>query len=164
MVSFISISQGISFCLLASSMMVGSSAFPVAGQPGTPTISLPPGFPTELPGFGSGNLPSFSLPPGIPTGAFPTTFPTNFPSFDDRQSASDSSKSDSKKPSSPNSSFKETSPDAPSNVSATSNNTSHHGVKNETSIERRSGKTRRYCFYCLLPYSDRYEAVELHPL
>ncbi|KAG0743970.1 hypothetical protein G6F57_009557 [Rhizopus arrhizus] len=139
MVSFISISQGISFCLLASSMMVGSSAFPVAGQPGTPTISLPPGFPTELPGFGSGNLPSFSLPPGIPTGAFPTTFPTNFPSFDDRQSASDSSKSDSKKPSSPNSSFKETSPDAPSNVSATSNNTSHHGVKNETSIERRSG-------------------------
>ncbi|EIE81342.1 hypothetical protein G6F46_004700 [Rhizopus delemar] len=131
MVSFISISQGISFCLLASSMMVGSSALPVAGQPETPTNSISPGIPTELPDFGSGNLPSFSLPQGIPTGTFPTTFPTNFPSFDDEQNASDSSGNDSKNPSSLSSSSKETSPDAPSNVS--------HLPKNETSIERRSG-------------------------
>lgn len=85
MVSFISISQGISFCLLASSVMIGSSAFPVAGQPGTPTMSLPPGFPTELPDLGSGHLPSLSLPSGFPP-AFPTT--KSMPTSDQKRSLS----------------------------------------------------------------------------
>ncbi|KAG1057643.1 hypothetical protein G6F43_000532 [Rhizopus delemar] len=101
MVSFISISQGISFCLLASSIMIGSSAFPVAGQPGTPTISLPPGFPTELPDFGSGHLPSLSLPSGFPP-ALPTGLAKSVSSSGQKRSLSDFSDHAPQPPALPN--------------------------------------------------------------
>ncbi|KAG1147593.1 hypothetical protein G6F37_006597 [Rhizopus arrhizus] len=40
MVSFISISQGVSLCLLVSSMMLGSSAVPVSGKSGSSTTAV----------------------------------------------------------------------------------------------------------------------------
>ncbi|CAO3684329.1 unnamed protein product [Rhizopus stolonifer] len=114
MVSFISITQGISICLFASSMMFDASALPVAGHEdsstdsspstttdsnSTPTLDMPNGFqmPTAFPTDWLKNLPNGgSFPTGgvfptdwlknLPTGSFPTgSFPTGIPSFGKRE-------------------------------------------------------------------------------
>ncbi|CAO3684325.1 unnamed protein product [Rhizopus stolonifer] len=97
MVSAISITQGISICLLASSMVFSSSALPVAGQQDDSSTTLPKefAFPTGIPtgwfskfptsfpkgSFPTGSFPTGSFPTGsFPTGSFPTgSFPTGFP-------------------------------------------------------------------------------------
>ncbi|KAG1452083.1 hypothetical protein G6F56_007914 [Rhizopus delemar] len=73
MVSFISITQGISICLFASSMMFNASALPVAGHEDSSTDSSPS---TTT---NSDSTPTLDMPNGfqMPTG-FPTAFPTDW--------------------------------------------------------------------------------------